>query len=249
LTTKPPYAFALLSPCNSDIAMRPLRFLLPILIAGAGLGTTAGAQDYVGVGLSLNTFFSPSGQPFRAAAGQPYPVVKWFEQADTDKDGKISREEFISDAIAFFNTLDQNHDGYINSPENSRYENDIAPEIQRTDPRIRQPKNYVAQSDDSGADADPTAGRYQKQIVGASQYGLIDEPQPIRAADANLDFRVKADEWINASNQRFTILDRNEDDFLTLDELPKTPAQIAGEAPPPDGKKAKGGKKKSFFGN
>ncbi len=234
--------------------MRPLRFFLPVLILGAGVCTAAGAQDYVGVGMSLNTFFSPSGQPFRAPAGQPYPIVKWFEQADTDKDGKISHDEFVNDATAFFNKLDVNHDGYINSPENSTYENDVAPEIQRTDPRIRQPKNYVAQSDadSGGGDTDPTAGRYQKQVIGASQYGLIDEPQPIRAADSNLDFRVKIDEWVNASNQRFTILDRNEDGFITLDELPKTPAQIAGEAPAPDAKKSKAknenGKKKRFGG-
>lgn len=225
--------------------MRSLRFLLPVLIVGAGLGTAVCAQDYVGVGMNLNVFFSPSGQPFRAPAGQPYPVTKWVQQADTDKDGKISHDEFVADATAFFNKLDTNHDGYINSPENSAYENNVAPEIQNIDPRIKQPKNYIAQADDSGQNADPTAGRYQKQISGASQYGLIDEPQPVRAADANLDFRVKIDEWVSASNQRFTILDRNADGFITPDELYKTPAQFAGEAPA-DTKK---GKKKRFGGN
>ena len=128
----------------------------------------------------------------------------------------------------------------------------MAPEIQNIDPRIKQPRNYVAQADadSGGGDTDPTAGRYQKQTIGASQYGLIDEPQPIRAADANLDFRVKIDEWINASNQRFTILDRNGDGFITMDELPKTPAQFASEAPASDAKKGKAktdnGKKKRF---
>ncbi|MGN6365870.1 hypothetical protein [Asticcacaulis taihuensis] len=233
--------------------MRPYRFLLtPLfvgLIAGAGLGAAASAQDYVGTGLNLNIFFSPSGQPFRAAPGQPYPVMAWFAQADTDKDGKISHDEFVNDATAFFNKLDTNHDGYINSPENSAYENDVAPEITRIDPRIKQPKNYVSQADDSGENSDPTAGRYQKQIVGASQYGMIDEPQPIRAADSNLDFRVKADEWLNASNQRFSILDSNQDGFITPDELLKTPAQFASEMPAPDGKKGKGDKKKRFMGN
>ena len=223
--------------------MRPFRFFLPILIAGTGLASLAGAQDYVGVGMSLNTFFSPSGQPFRAAAGQPYPVTAWFAHVDTDKDGKISHDEFMADATAFFNTLDTNHDGYIGSSENSAYENKVAPEIQNMDPRIKQPKNYVAQSDDSGSD--PTAGRYQKQIVGASQYSLIDEPQPVRAADSNLDFRVKIDEWQTASNQRFTILDRNGDGFITMDELPKTPAQFSLETPG-DVKKDK---KKRFGGN
>ena len=224
--------------------MRLLRLLIPALIAGAGLTTAAIAQDYIGAGMGQNVFFSPSGQPFRSAANQPYPVMKWFEQADADKDGKISHDEFITDATTFFDTLDLNHDGYINSPENTNYETRIAPEIQRVDPRVKQPKTFAPTTD-----TDIGGGRYQKQIVGASQYGLIDEPQPIRAADANLDFRVKMDEWINASNQRFTILDTNEDGFITPDELPKTPAQLASELPAPDAKKSKDGKKKRFGGN
>jgi hypothetical protein len=91
-------------------------------------------------------------------------------------------------------------------------------------------------------DNDPTLGRYQKSIQGASQYGLIDEPQPIRGADANYDFRISLDEWTNATTQRFNVLDANGDGFITPDELPKTPAQRALEAP----KKGPGAKKKRF---
>ena len=219
--------------------MRPSLSALPIVILSAGivLGGAAAAQDYIGVGMGQNVFFSPSGQPFRAAAGQPYPIAAWFSQADTDHDGKLSHDEFVADGMAFFNTLDVNHDGMINSPENTRYESVVAPEIQRMDPRIQQPVNrYRAPDPEMSADTstDPTGGKYLKQIIGASQYGLIDEPQPVRAADANFDFRVSSGEWQNASGQRFTILDRNGDGFVTLDELPKTPAQLAAEAPKDD---------------
>ena len=236
--------------------MRPDLPCFPVLIltAGVALGVStammpgvAGAQDYVGIGMGQNVFFAPSGQPFRAPAGQPYPVATWFNQADTDHDGKISHDEFVADSMAFFNALDVNHDGFVNSPENTRYETQVAPEIQRIDPRIRQPVNkYRPPDPDMQADTspDPTGGKYLKQILGASQYGLIDEPQPIRAADANLDFRVSTTEWQATASQRFTILDSNGDGFISVDELPKTPAQLASEAPkdqPPGEKKKKHG--------
>ncbi|MDV6331816.1 hypothetical protein [Asticcacaulis sp. 201] len=220
--------------------------LIAFCLLGASLISGAAfAQDPITNGFGQTIFFSPSGEPFRAPAGQPYPLVKWFNQADTNKDGKISHDEFVADAMAFFDKLDVNHDNYISSPENTRYENQIAPEIQSIDPRIAQPKQSSRQFDpEMSTGTDPNAGRYRKSIVGASQYSLIDEPQPVRAADANFDFKVSREEWLDTAQQRFTILDRNGDGFITLDELPKTPAQLSAEAPPPGEKGGKGPKKK-----
>ncbi|WP_443748618.1 hypothetical protein [Asticcacaulis solisilvae] len=216
----------------------------------AGVATTASAQpmprggpeDIQMDGHGLQVFFSPSGQPFRAKPGEPYPVAAWFAQADKDHDGKLSRDEFTNDAVNFFRMLDRNRDNYISSPENTFYETEVAPEITRVDPRIDQPTNFHNDDTDDSVDKDPTLGRYQKSIQGASQYGLIDEPQPIRGADANYDFRISMDEWVNATAQRFNVLDVNGDGFITLDELPKTPAQRALESP----KKGPGAKKKRF---
>ncbi|MDI7775316.1 EF-hand domain-containing protein [Asticcacaulis sp. EMRT-3] len=205
--------------------------LLGLTAVPAFTALPATAQAYLDV-MNLNVFFSPSGQPFRASAGKPYPVMEWFNAADTNHDGKISQDEFVTDAQNFFAELDVNHDGYISSPENSRYESIIAPEIQHVDPRIQQPKVLHHDYDpdmDTSQDDSPNGGKYVKQILGASQYSLIDEPQPIRAADADFDFRVSAEEWLTATHQRFAILDRNHDGFITPDELAKTPAQVALE--------------------
>ncbi len=214
---------------------------------GRGPGGPGGPHDdAIHNGFGTSIFFSPSGQPFRAKAGEPYPVAAWFAQADTNHDGKVSHDEFTADAVAFFHMLDRNHDNYISSPENTAYETNVAPEITRIDPTITQPVNHRSEYDpDLGVDQDPTHGKYQQSIQGASQYGLIDEPQPIRAADANFDFRISMDEWMNATTARFNILDRNGDGALTLDELPKTPAQVALEAPK-DVKGAGKDKKKHF---
>jgi Ca2+-binding EF-hand superfamily protein len=197
-------------------------------------------------GTGLNIFFSPSGQPFRGQPDEPYPVAAWVAQADTDKDGKISYDEFMADGKQFFQKLDVNHDGYVSSPENTNYENRIAPEILRIDPRIDQPPRYHVEGNET--DNDPRLRNYVKTIQGAAQYALIDEPQPVRAADKNFDFRISAEEWSNATNARFKTLDRNDDGFITADELPWTPAQqaIAAELKKNKGKDDKGGKKKSF---
>jgi hypothetical protein len=219
-----------------------MRFSAAILVLALAASGAAAQEALVPAG--LNIFFSPSGQPFRAKAGEAYPKAAWFAQADRDKDGKISHEEFLVDSMAFFILLDQNKDTVVNSPENTRYESQIAPEITRVDPRIRQPKVLMRKADPTvDIERNPMQNRYVKTVQGASQYSLIDEPQPVRAADSNLDFKVSDAEWVAASEQRFAILDVNGDGGIAAEELMKTPAQVAAEAPADDKPK----KKKRFY--
>jgi hypothetical protein len=74
-------------------------------------------------------FISPCGEPFRAKASDPYPVVVWFNRADTDHDGQLDRAEFVADAMQFFQKLDANGDGVVDSRELYYYEHITVPEI------------------------------------------------------------------------------------------------------------------------
>ncbi|MGC1304162.1 MAG: hypothetical protein WA840_17480, partial [Caulobacteraceae bacterium] len=74
-------------------------------------------------------FISPCGEPFRARGGEPYPVVAWFHQADTNHDGQLDRAEFIADAVRFFRVLDRNRDDQIDGDELRAYEHVVVPEI------------------------------------------------------------------------------------------------------------------------
>jgi hypothetical protein len=181
-------------------------------------------------------FISPSGQPFRAAPGEPYPVGQWFAQADKNKDGHLDRAEFRADAEAFFHILDENHDGVIDGFEVQDYEQKIAPEISGA---------YGAASGFSsgsgggrrrhgGPDSPGAGGRGPSAdssavMQGAAVYGLLDEPEPVSATDLNLDSRITLAEFLVMADRRFDLLDAKHLGYLTLDTLPKTPAQIMSE--------------------
>lgn len=74
-------------------------------------------------------FVSPMGEPFRVPRFEGNPVDRWFNGADTDHDGALSRAEFAADATRFFNVLDRQRDGEIDPDDLQFYENVLLPEV------------------------------------------------------------------------------------------------------------------------
>ena len=162
-------------------------------------------------------FISPSGQPFRAAASQP-TVRRWFAAADRDHDGRLTRDEFRADAEAWFKVIDVNGDGEISMPEVTHWEDVLVPEITR------------ATFGGYGGGRGGALGRNQEdtRAQGAATYSLINEPHPIRGADADFSFSVSKAEWRAAAERRFDLLDdkdRVKDGVILLADLPRTPSQ------------------------
>ncbi|HEY3888665.1 MAG TPA: EF-hand domain-containing protein [Caulobacteraceae bacterium] len=188
-------------------------------------------------------FISPSGQPFRAAAGQPYPVAVWFARADKNGDGRVDRAEFRADAEAFFRILDANHDGVIDPFEMQAYENQVVPEILGA---FRVPEGGLGSvgeppglsSGHRGARRglfglgprppdDPDA---VSVASGAAPFELIPDPEPLAAADLALDGHITLAEFMTVTDRRFDRLDKKGLGYLTLADLPKTLAQTTGDA-------------------
>ncbi len=190
-------------------------------------------------------FIAPSGEPFRAARGEPYPVAVWFARADADHDGRLTRGEFRRDAMLFFPVLDANGDGVVDGKEIERYEQELVPEV-RVDfgsggfayraPTLAydgqgDPTSRRGAQDDSSADAAPHTPKALPELPrGAGRYALINAPEPVVAADADLNRRITPQELAAAADRRFTLLDPDGVGYLTLATLPKTPIQQRGEA-------------------
>jgi hypothetical protein len=190
-----------------------------ILLLAAAVAGLAGAASAQPRGADPFPYFiAPDGQPFRAAAGRPAPVQQWFDQVDADHDGVVTRDEFMANTLNFFAFLDTDQDGAIAGAENTRYETRVAPEI-----TIGGPPAF-AQAPTVGADGRPVRTRMaDRPLDGAARFSFFNEPQPVRVADTNLDWRVSQAEWRVAAERRFRTLDTDNDGRLTLATLPAAP--------------------------
>lgn len=194
-------------------------------------------------------FISPMGEPFRGAN----PVRLWFDRADANHDGVVTQAEFVADADRFFLVLDRAHDGEIDPEDIEHYETVLAPEIRSGGGGGAFPRDGGGRrggrggregggghrgggpEDGAGGGSEPTAppvGTYDSQAQGAARFGFFAYPEPVTAADANLNRGVDIREFRAAAEQRFASLDKRGDGRLTLNALPKlTPAGPSGRRP------------------
>lgn len=169
-------------------------------------------------------FISPAGEPFREGDGR----AAWFAGADRDGDTLLTEAESRLDAERFFAVLDADHNGAIDGFENQAYERDLVPEITRLagpvgggpppgghGPRVGEGglRGLLGKGSEGGGE----------RRDGAARYGLLNIPQPVRGADADLSGRVSLEEWRAAASRRFSLLDTDGDGVLTLETLPRAP--------------------------
>ena len=190
------------------------------------------------------TFISPMGEPFRGPGGPVAQVIAWFNAADADHDGRLTEAEFTADAARFFKTLDTDGDGEIDPAELRHYETVVAPEVHVAgDVGVRGGGGARGgsggrhggrggggggggrggRSGSAGSeDASPPSSRSSsapRGAEGAGRFGLLDLPEPVAAADTDLDRSITRREFAAAASARFDALDTDSDGFLTLAKL------------------------------
>jgi hypothetical protein len=203
-----------------------------------------------GAELRGGLFISPMGETFRAGPGQPYPSVVWFQTADADHDGRLTRKEFHEDARRVFAGLDLNHDGVIDASEISAYE--------KANPEIVLGFRPAAGGQSGGQSGPGGGGGHHgghhggmgggmggggggygrggggrssssqpadTRPQGAAWFSLLNIPEPVASSDRDLNGRVTLAEFLAASDDRFDLLDTAKNGYLSFDLLPKTPIQ------------------------
>jgi hypothetical protein len=193
-------------------------------------------------------FLSPSGEPFRTGPNMPDPLRAWFNQVDTKHQGYIDRAEFRADAARFFKLLDENGDGVVDGFEAADYERKVVPELAaeaegRFPAQAEGGRGQGGQSGQGGqgggqgrpgghrgeggfgrrdpggdsaqAGASQGARRPARRAIGQ----LINEPEPVTGADFNLDSHITLAEWMQATDQRFDLLDTDKTGRLTYEAL------------------------------
>lgn len=218
--------------------MSKISIILAAAAAAAALAATAVSAQVATLPGSVMLFISPCGEPFEAPKGDPYPIVKWFDQADANHDGKLDIDEMRNDAARFFKVLDRNHDGVIDNYEIDFYEYRLVPEI--LSPNAALDGGIVRVSMQPGVEPiDPGGGAPGQEGVerqrldgnqGAVFYSLFHEPEPVRSADRNFDFKITLAEFLAHSDRQFKTLDTDNKGYFTLAELPKTDAEKAAKA-------------------
>lgn len=222
--------------------IRPINSIMlgMICVAAANGGAQAAPGQPAAPGPVLSqVFLAPSGEPFRAPRGAPYPVANWFAGADRNGDGKLSASEFSSDFGRFFDLLDRDRDQRLTDQEIRRYEADVAPEVRSgvyggPDPRLRPDDTGSLGAQATGMNGGETPEQKDSRKMhytvpaGGASYGILAIPEPVTGMDGNLNGVITREEALFAAQRRFRLLDQDKHGYLTLSGLPRTQVQGLG---------------------
>ncbi|MBL0925646.1 MAG: hypothetical protein IBJ12_14430 [Sphingomonadaceae bacterium] len=194
-------------------------------------------------------FISPVGKPYRSGEEEPFAKDQWFHAVDADGDGILTAVEFQGEAELFFDELDTDRDGRIGSAEMVNYEKVVAPEVQvgygpppgmgARPPQGMGPPGGMGPPPGGMPGGGPPPGmgksgpsdamkkKMAKMPQGAARFAILGMPQPVAAADVNMNGSVTLEEMRTAAVERFGWLDDlgNKDGKLTWDELPQAPVE------------------------
>jgi Ca2+-binding EF-hand superfamily protein len=167
-------------------------------------------QDKVGLRFDIDQLikdYDKNGDGFLQRDEVPAYLRDHFDQLDTNKDGKLSREE-LEKGVAFLQPRRRPSDFLYILIETSDCDDDCAGEIQRVYDTLRKL--------DKNKD-----GRIDPEELKAARQEMLEErvDNIIKELDANKDGRISRDEARGPIRRNFDKLDTNKDGFIDREEL------------------------------
>lgn len=206
--------------------------ILGLQAAGAGVQAPP-APDIVVNGARgcgppfARTYIAPMGEPVRTD-GFADPMRRWFDRADANHDGRLTLAELQADSDRFFITLDKDGSGELDPQEMSDYENVVAPEIKLYQAGQDRRPRTAAQRHAAKAAARSRAN--YEAPYGAGLWSSLNIPEPIAAADYDLNRGISRAELRQAAANRWPLLDPLGLGYVAFAALPKSPAQMDVDA-------------------
>ncbi|WP_312407826.1 EF-hand domain-containing protein [Rhizobium sp.] len=173
----------------------------------------------------------------RGAAMQDMTFVRLLKTADTNKDGKISKEEMAARQDALFTEIDANKDGNITRGELLDYRIAKREEFRKNNPRPEMaddgenrperaerkdgdgPRHERADRDDRRHDG--PRGEFRKARF--ERHGGMGGGRFFRMIDEDRDNKITKAEASAASDKLFARMDTNKDGVISIDDLPDRP--------------------------
>lgn len=215
-----------------------------------------GATVLAGAAASI-TFAAPGGPDRGPGHGpargmmQDMMFVRLLKNADTNKDGKISKDEVLAWGDKLFTEIDTNNDGVV-TPGELRKFHEARMEAWRDERRAerqaegRGPKGPdVAEGDNPPPPADGAPGPHGKggpremadndgprgphhgpgddMRRGMGPRGMMPGVALVRMIDTDENGQISKAEATEAMNKMFERMDRNKDGLITVDDLPDRP--------------------------
>ncbi|MBW9092012.1 EF-hand domain-containing protein [Rhizobium wenxiniae] len=166
----------------------------------------------------------------RGAMMKDVTFVRLLKTADTNKDGKISKEEMAASQEALFTQIDANKDGNVTRGELVDYRIAKREEFRKNNPRPEMAEN--AERKDGEGPRHERADRDDRRHDGRhgefrqarfERHGGMGGGRFFRMIDEDRDNKITKTEASAASDKLFARMDTNKDGVISIDDLPDRP--------------------------